>query len=196
MAVHELPGSVLGSKDAGDPQRNRGHFVASAHLRLESLNLDGVAEPVGLDLRKALELDHPALPVVGGGSLYGLLDLRAPAGRRAEWVGEGGLLGIAVELEEPARVSAGDLIQGTVIRLDGLTEALGRCHLGLLSGNRRHAIPKPEVRNSSRQGCCFGRKAALCMERSAREYPAGSGCGLMTGDLGIGGRRVDRPEAE
>src|SRR5215208_5599263 len=31
---------------------------------------------------------------------------------------------------------------------------------------------------------------------AAREYPVGSGCVLMTGNFGVAGRRVDRPEAE
>jgi hypothetical protein len=125
--MQESPDAVLGPKDAGDTEGNRGHFIASGDLRLESFDFEGVAELARFEFRKALELDGSAIAIVGCGSPSGFLDLAPAVGRRAERIRERGVRRIAVQLEESVRVSPRDLVQGSVARLDGLIEALGCC---------------------------------------------------------------------
>src|SRR5262245_2409848 len=126
MAMDELPDAVLGPEDASAPKGDRRRLLPSPDLRLEPLELDGVAEVIAFDLREALELDHPAVAIVGCCPVHGLLDLRLAPYRRTEGVRQGRILGIAEQLEEPARVALSDLIQRAVVRLDRLIEALGR----------------------------------------------------------------------
>src|SRR5262245_6776015 len=126
MAMDELPDAVLGPEDASAPKGDRRHLLPSPDLRLEPLELDGVAEVIAFDLPEALELDHPAVAIVGCCPVHGLLDLRLAPFRRTEGVRQGRILGIAEQLEEPARVALSDLIQRAVVRLDRLIEALGR----------------------------------------------------------------------
>ena len=124
MAVHEFPLAVFVTKDARGAQSNRSDLFAAADLRLEPLDFKDVREVRSYAFREGLKLDGPAVAVIRRRSPSGFLDLTLTARGWAEWVREGRIATISVQLEVRAGVSLRDLVQGLMACFDRSFEGI------------------------------------------------------------------------
>ena len=88
MTMNKLPGPVLRSKDACNPQSQLDHVRISPNSGLVPLDLDDVGEVRGHLLRYALEANGFTVPVVRGGAIHGLGGLLPSTYGRAKGVSE------------------------------------------------------------------------------------------------------------
>src|SRR5215204_240470 len=111
VPMHDLPSTILGPKDASNPQGNRGGILRSADLGLEPLHLYEVCKLSTHVLRCVLEVGELAICIVRCCTLQGPSNLIPPKRGRAEGVGEGYVFSMGAELLITLRIPFNDLAQ-------------------------------------------------------------------------------------
>ncbi len=96
MAVHDPPGALFGSKDAGDPQGHRDDLLPSAHFGPIPFHFHDVGK-LGSDIRgHGLEVDDLPVPVQHCGALHRGRSLLPAAGRRAKGVRDADIVAMRI----------------------------------------------------------------------------------------------------
>jgi len=181
VPMHELPRAVFRTKDTRHPQGNRSDLLAPADLRLKPLDLEDVREVRGYAFREGLELDGSAVAVVRCGSPSGLLNLTAAAGWRAKGIREGGIIALAVQLEERAGIPPRDLIQRPMARFNRSVEVL-RCGHAHTSSRwpRTYGVRSTRVKSATRTqeqtiAMAVYQRGGTPRHNAARPAPASAG---------------------
>ncbi len=154
MAMNHLPGAGFETKDRRNPYRHRGHFFTSPDFGTVSLHFDHVREFRRHVLRDLLEPDDGALSVVGCSPRERLRDLWPCPSRRAEGVGEGGVVLSRVQRFQGTRIPLHECAQRSMVVLDRCVEIARR---GGNSGRRhREKISTPRRSTPSRHSRSAG----------------------------------------
>ena len=87
--MHDFPGVVFRSEDAGNTKGDRNDLLPSADLGVEALYLHEVGKLRSFVLRHLLEASELAISVAGRGTLQPRLNRGPPARDGTKGVGEG-----------------------------------------------------------------------------------------------------------
>jgi hypothetical protein len=127
--MHNLPLSVLRSKDHRNPQSGWGEVFHSAKLDLYPLQPYSVGKLGSHILHYGLEAQVLAISEIRGGTLYGLSNLLPPTRGRAKGVSEGYVISMGEQILHRFRVSFHELIQRQMILLNKLVYIVYGRHL-------------------------------------------------------------------
>jgi hypothetical protein len=109
--MHSFPSTILGPKDASNPQNNRGGILPWADLGLEPLHLYEVCKLSTHVLRYVLEAGELAICIVKCCMVQGPSNLIPRKRGRAEGVGEGYVVSMGLELLITLGIPFNDLAQ-------------------------------------------------------------------------------------
>src|ERR671931_614185 len=137
--MHELPYALFGSKDAGDPEGDRGSLLPAADLRPAALYLHEVREVRGHVLRHGLELLELAARVLRSRELQPLLDFGTPPAEGSERITERHVVTLREERLVDRGIAIDDGSQRLGIFLDHGFELSGGRHSFLLPSSSPRA---------------------------------------------------------